>query len=214
MIESADEDLSATSLLLKMAFQAQSGVALGKHLGIHRAVRMVTGGAPFAHRLVFKNVRPSLLGMARQADSVSTRQGRSPALDGGPAMGIVAVAATDLPLHDGMTVRQVERSTNVQVTGVTRVWRPARTDDRAGFATGFGVEAARAVARLAAGLPGIGPFGNQVRVACGLEAVHDVLVAFRTGRRSDVLGTGNRQWHVDRAAGGATGNGDQCRQGT
>ena len=60
MICAADENARA-SVLLEVAFDTKRRVARHEHLVIDRTVRRMAGGAPFAHRLVFKDERAELL---------------------------------------------------------------------------------------------------------------------------------------------------------
>ena len=75
VILSTDEDGSTRTLLLKVAFEAQVGIAHGQHLGIDAAMGGMADGATFLHRLVFKHVRPALGWMALQAVFLLGEQG-------------------------------------------------------------------------------------------------------------------------------------------
>ena len=61
MIGPADEDGGpAVSHLLKMALEAEVGIAHGQHLGVDAAMGGVAGSATFLHRLVLKHIRTAL----------------------------------------------------------------------------------------------------------------------------------------------------------
>ena len=47
-------------LLLKMALQTQGRIPLAKHLGVHRTVRLVAGGATLPDGFVLENERSAL----------------------------------------------------------------------------------------------------------------------------------------------------------
>ena len=64
MIASADENLADSRLVLKVALEAESGVALGEEFLVHRTVRLVADKAAFARCLVLVNKRPALLRVA------------------------------------------------------------------------------------------------------------------------------------------------------
>ena len=68
MIASADENLADGRLVLKVALEAEGGIALSKEFLVHRTMRLVTNEAAFAGGLVLVNERPSLLRMAIETD--------------------------------------------------------------------------------------------------------------------------------------------------
>ena len=73
VIGPSDEQSPATDLL-EVAFQAEVRVTNGQHLGVHRAVRIVTHDAAFAHGFMLENKRPALGGMTANAGFVCRHQ--------------------------------------------------------------------------------------------------------------------------------------------
>jgi len=69
VIRAADPDSPATHLL-EVTFQTQIRVAHGQHLRLDGPVRLMAGGATFAHRLVLEHKRTALGGMALQTGFV------------------------------------------------------------------------------------------------------------------------------------------------
>ena len=55
-----DVDPAPLGLLLEMAFQAQGGVPLAQHLGVHRAMRLMAGRATFANGFMLEHERAAL----------------------------------------------------------------------------------------------------------------------------------------------------------
>src|SRR6266404_3409791 len=102
----ADVDFSwrhARSLHLRVALEAEVGIAFDEHLAIDRAVRIVANGAAFAQGLMLEDKRPSLLAMALRAILIEPRHGQ-PARGLGDvgAMRIVALHAIHVAFEDGM----------------------------------------------------------------------------------------------------------------
>ena len=60
VITSTDHDHARCHLLLEMAFQAQGGVPLAQHLGVHRAMRLMAGRATFANGFMLEHERAAL----------------------------------------------------------------------------------------------------------------------------------------------------------
>ena len=80
MIGTANDD-SRRRLLLEVAFEAKIGVAGDEHLVVDSAVRVVTGGASFAHGLMLEDKRSALGGVALATGIVLGKQGRPAAAD-------------------------------------------------------------------------------------------------------------------------------------
>lgn len=203
VIHVADEDPGGR-LLLEMAAQAQRGVTRNEHSRVHAAVRVVAGGAAFAHRLMLEHERPELLGVALGADFILPHEFRPAALDDRAFVRIVAVAATDLAFEDGMVRGQMEFSLLVQMALETRLGRFARINDGFGSAAGRDVEAAGPVAGFTSDVLGVVAGGLQMIMGRALEVARDVLMALRARLRADISGSGNlRRQHLDPADVGA-----------
>ena len=141
----ADEDPSADGLLLKVTLETEGGIALDQHAGIDRTVNRVAGGAALANGLMLENKRPALRSMTT-ATSVLFRGELGPTSHDRPSfMGIVAIAATDLALQDGMMVGQIKLSALVEVTTKASFGRFAGIDDGMERAPGLIVNAARSM---------------------------------------------------------------------
>ena len=67
VIAPANKNAAGLGLLLEMAFQTKIRVPLRQHLVVDRAMRIVAGGAAFAHGLVFENKWTALSGVALRA---------------------------------------------------------------------------------------------------------------------------------------------------
>ena len=191
VIAPADEDPPRRGLLLEMALEAKGLIARHQQALIHRTVRLVAGGAAFAQRLVLEHKRAELHRVAFAARFILRQQGRPTALHGRPFVRIMAISATDLPFQNRVMVRQVELSALVQVTLETGLRRSARINDGVARATGLIVQAAGAVAGLAADVLGVVSGRLQPGVSGGLEIARDGLVALRTGLRTDEFSPGN-----------------------
>ena len=100
MIAPADKDLAGLGLLLEVAFQAKILVPLREHLVIDCAVRIVAGGATFANRFVFEDVRPALGGVAFRAGVRVGGHGERPAGCGLAFVRIVAIAAAHFSIAE------------------------------------------------------------------------------------------------------------------
>jgi hypothetical protein len=175
MVAAADQELPGR-LLLEMASNAEVVVALSEHFGIHRAVRIVTDGAAFAHRFVFKHERPALGGVALAASVPFERQ-RSSTVDGITFMGVVAIAATDPAFDNRMMRRQVKLASLIQMTLEARLRIPARVDDGVASASAFGMKTAGTVARFTTNLGRVRPRRLQAGMRGCPEIARNVLVA-------------------------------------
>ena len=116
MVRSADEQLAALNLL-EVASQAEVRIADLEHFGVDRAVRGVTGRAPFAQGFVLEDVRSALFGMAAEAEFVLGQQRGAPGPENGTLMRRMAGGTaqpplghwvmggqTELPAHIGMAL--------------------------------------------------------------------------------------------------------------
>jgi len=70
VIHIADINCAGGCLLLEMAAKAKRGIARNQQSGINAPVRIVTGDATFAHRLMLEHERTGLRRVAFGADVV------------------------------------------------------------------------------------------------------------------------------------------------
>ena len=142
----ADDDLSGCHLGLHMALEAKDLVPLGEHPLIDGAVGRVAAGAAFAEGFVLEDERTALGRMAFEAGFVRGRHGSPAALHCPSFVGVMAVAAADLALLQGMMMGRVEGAALVEMALVAGLGGLARIDDGAGRAAGLDMDAGRAVA--------------------------------------------------------------------
>ena len=116
VISIADKDSAGLGLLLKVALQTKSVVALGQHALVDRAVRRMTGRATFTQCLMLVNKRASLCGVTLKTCFVLTEKSNAATLEGlmniRPAsfhrlslVGIVAIGAAHFAFEHGMAMR-------------------------------------------------------------------------------------------------------------
>jgi hypothetical protein len=185
--------------LLEMAVDTQILISHREHLLVDGTMRVMAGGAAVAHGFVLKNERTTLRGMAPQAGLVLGQQGRA-ARHGVALVRIVAIPALHPVLGHLVVIGQCELAAHLQVTLETVLGGRARTDNRVplrrrkhpqfaglviyrrGFVSaGLRVQAARPVARFAAGMEGIRAFGPQPGVTGGFEIPRDLVVTLGAG---------------------------------
>jgi len=195
------------TLILRVTAQAQIGIAGDQHLFIHRTVRVVTGGAAFTHRLVFKDERPRLLAMTLRTTFILPRHGQAAGrFENVAAVRVVAGHTAHVPFDDRMVLGQVEFRLDVEMTLKAGRGVLAGVDDEFGAAAGLDVFATGAVAGFAAGFAGHGRVGDvDPRVGTGREFPDDLLVAIQASLIADVVRAGNLQRHCDYSRRGGTG---------
>jgi len=200
------------SLRLRVALEAQVGIALDEHFGINRTVRVVANGATFAERGVFKNEGAGLFAMTLSAGFVLTRHGEpARGLHDVHAVRIVALDAIHFTLNDGMMLWQMKFSLSLLMALKTRFGVLAGIDDEffEAAASGHGdmlaawsmagFTAARAghfgVGQPQSRMRAAGEHPRNVRVTIKTSLVADVSRAFDLQRRDDrpVGGTGVQQ---------------------
>lgn len=177
----ADVNLSRRALRLRVTFEAKIVVALHQHFRVHRPVRLVTGYATVAHRLVLEHVRLRLLAMALCAGLVQTRHGQPACrFHDVKAMRVVALHAIHVALGDGVMMRQVELRVCLQVARVAGGRVTAGIDDEsATAATDLNMPASRAMACLAARVPrGLDRLEVDARMRASREGSHIIRMAF------------------------------------
>lgn len=101
-------------LHLHVAFEAKIIVAFGEKLAIYGAMRVVAGGASFAHGLVLVNEGAGLFTMTFRALLIHARHGEAAGgLHDFLAVRIVALRAIHAAFDDGMMLGQIEERMNV-----------------------------------------------------------------------------------------------------
>ena len=194
------------ALDLCVTAQAQIGVARGEHFFIDRAVRIMTGGAAFAQRLMFEDERSGLLAMALRATFVLPGHGQSAGwFEDVAAMRVVAGPTTHAAFNDRVMLGQIEFRLNVEMALKAGGRVVAGIDDEFGAAAGGDVLAAGAVTGFTAGFAGQGrPFKMDPRVRAGGEFPDDFRVAIHAGMVADVMCAGDCQRRHDHSrCGGA-----------
>ena len=153
MLGIADIHVATAALDLRVALEAQVGIALDQHFPIHGAVWVVTNRASFTQRLMLEDEWARLLPMALRAVLIEPRHGQPAAgLENVAAMRIMALYAVHAALDHRMAPRQIEFSVSLQMALKAGGRIFSRIDDElATAAARFDVLAARAVARFAAG---------------------------------------------------------------
>jgi len=218
VIHLADEHPGGTSLDLRVAAEAEVGVALDEHAAVHPAVRLVACHAALAQCFVLEHVRRGLFRMALDANGVALLQPQAASgLVDIPAVRLVAIDTGHAPLEHAMMVRHGELAVcgNVALEAGQRV--VARVHDVRRQA-GPDVFAASAVARFAAGhrcpVDIVAAIKTTVRTAG--EVAMNFLVTLRTGLVADERRPGNlrrRGQSERRALGGGAGNKDGTNEG-
>ena len=146
MIAAADVDFAIDPLFLEMAFEAKDGITFHEHAGVDRAVGLVAGGAALADGLVFEGERTALGNVASAARVVFRGQFRAAAGDDLSLVRIMAVAAADFALLDGVVGRQTEPAFHFEMALETTLRGFAWIDDGGAGTAGFGVETAGSMA--------------------------------------------------------------------
>ena len=114
---SANENLSAGRLLLEVALQTKDRTALDQHLRVHGTVRLMAGGAAFAHGFMLEHKRPALRDVAFAAGFLFGAQGSSAANHRLAFVRVMTVAATDSwPPSDRVGMRAFQNRMSVRQT--------------------------------------------------------------------------------------------------
>ena len=111
----------------------------------------------------------------------------------------MAVAATHLSVCYGVGVRQAETALHLQMAVEAHFCRFLGVNNRVSRAAALDMQAAGAMATLAADVLRVHPMRLQPSMRRGREMLIDVSVAFRAGRRTDKLSAGNFWWNNDNA---------------
>ena len=133
MIDVADIHLpagNARTLDLGMASQTKIHIPLREQLGVDRAVRVMAGRAPLAHRGMLENKRARLFAMAGGASFVKPRHSQAATrLENIAPMRVVALRAIHLVFKQRMMLRQPELGLHGAMAFKTGGGILARVDD-------------------------------------------------------------------------------------
>ena len=149
VIDVADEERAGCSGLwrLRVATEAEIGIADGQQLCIYRSVWVVASGAAFAHRGMFEDVWLRLFAMTVAAGFIDAGHGEATVrLHDVEAVRVVAIDAGHFAFEEWVVLRQMELRIFGEVTLKTGFGLFARVDDElAAPAAGGDVFAAGAV---------------------------------------------------------------------
>ena len=181
MIAPADENLTDGRLVLKVALQAESCIALSKEFLVHRAVGLVADEAAFARCFVLVNERPTLLRVATVTGLVVAHE-RSAASDNCVALvRVVAITAGHLVVQHRMRMGQVELASFVEMAIEADLGRPVRVDDRVARATRLIVNAAGTMTGFTTHVRRVWTAHLEFGVSRRRKIARDVFVAFGAG---------------------------------
>jgi len=117
MIHLADENAIGTGLHLCVAAQTKIGVTLHKHSAIHRTVRVVTGHATLAQRLMLENVRLGLFLVTMDTNGIPPLHTQPTGhLIDVTSVRFVAINTSHPPLKNAMMIRQSELAVGRHMT--------------------------------------------------------------------------------------------------
>ena len=169
---------------LRMALQTKIIVPFHKHLGINRAVGIVTDGASLAQGLMFVNEWPGLLAMAGGACFVQACHGQAArGLADVHAMRVMTLRAVHFAFDHRMMLGEVELGMGLQMAGKTCRRILAGIDNEFASAAPHGdVFAARTMAGFTPGRAFHSrPCKIKARVRAGWKPPADVCMAVETG---------------------------------
>ena len=179
MITSADQDLADGCLVLEVAFEAESGIALGEELFVHGTVRLVADEAAFARGFVLVNERPALLRVATVTGFVIAHERRPAGDDRVAFVRVMAITAGHFVVQHGMRVGQVEFPALVEMTIEADLGRAIRIDDGVARTAGLVVDAARTMAGFTPHVHGVGTAHFEFGVGRSRKIARNVFVTFR-----------------------------------
>ena len=212
VVPSADEQLAGAGLLLEVALKAERLVAGLEHFRVHRAMRIVTGGAVVAQRLVLEDERPALGLVAFEAGLVRGGQLGAAAEDRVTLVRIVTLAARYLVRRMRVWQRKLAAFVQMALEAGFRIARGI--DDIVHPAAYVGVNAAGAMAGFATHVLRIVPAGHQLCVGRVLEPAGDILVALRAFLGADEFRAGNLRRHEHRSIHHHAGDEQQSPNGS
>ncbi len=171
VVDLSDHHLTRGSRHLSVTLEAEIGTPLHQHLVVHRAMRLVTGGAAFPHGFMFENKIPGLLAVALGAGLIGAGKGQpSRRLHDVVTVRVVALHAVHVPLYHRVARRQAKLRVHPHMALETGLRRLAGIHNQAvegGSSARFHVAAARSVAGFTTGVDAIGP---RDRVDSGVNA--------------------------------------------
>lgn len=211
MIHTADEKMSEAarcrSLVLCVTTEAEIGVANHQHLGVDRAMRVMTDGAAFPQGRVFENERPGLIAVALGASFVQPGHGETMRrFHDVLAVRIVTLNAVHFAFNYRMMLRQVEFRIDLNVALKTGFRALAGIDDEfPPSASNRNMFAGRAMARFTALHPRqLGVVQAQSGMRAGWKCVADGRMTLQANLVAKISGTFNIWWcHYCSRSGGA-----------
>ena len=184
VIELTDHDGALLGLNLRVAFQAQIVIALDEHLGMDRAVRLMTGDAAFTHGFVAKNERTRLFPVALGALFIRAGHGK-PArrFHDVHSVGIMADRTIHPPFWQRMMFGQIELGMHFMMAAVAGTYIFAGIDDEdPAPPTRRHMLASCTVTGFAAGhIAHPGALKVQPAVRAGRKNARDILVTIQAG---------------------------------
>jgi len=138
---------------LCVAFQAEIVVTFDEHLGVDRAVRLVTDGAAFAHRFMFEDEGPRLLAVTLRATFIqASHHQTAAAFVDVHSMGVVALGAVHLAFADRVVLWKIDFGMRFEVALQASGRIMPRIHDQSTASTaGCDVPTARPMTRFATG---------------------------------------------------------------
>ena len=176
---------------LKVAAQAEVGVASDEHLLVDGAVGIMARSATFLHGSVLVDERSLLSGMTLGAGVGLIGQINAATLDGVTFMNIMAIHATNLAGEHRMAMRQAELAAFIEMARKAGFRILVRIDDIAATTAGLHVQACRTMAGLATRGADLGIGDRKLSVTGRLKMVGLVGVTLHTFLGSDV----GRAWY-------------------
>jgi hypothetical protein len=191
MIAATDDNDSRGSLLLEMALETKRLVAFSQHFLIHGPMNFVACRASFPHGLMFKHEWSALRDMTFATRIALRRRREHPAVNGIALMWIVAIGTRHLAFQDGMTIRQIELPSLIEMALKTDFRRFSRINDRVVSAARLIVAAASTVTGFAPDLMGMNAIRLDLRMSCGFEVARDSRMALLAALGPSECGAGN-----------------------
>src|ERR1044071_5261193 len=209
-------NLTCCPLNLGMAFKTKIRIAFDQQLPVHRAMRIVTDGAPCPECFVFKNKRPCLLAVTLRAILIDPRHCQSARrLEYVEPVRIMTAHATHALLDDRMMLRQTKFGARLKMTLKTGGRVLSRIDNElTATASSRDMFAAGPMACFASALPGkLCPFKMQSAMRAGRENTSDVGVAVKTCFVADIACARNFRRSQNRAIDRCAGDHQCCEEG-
>lgn len=195
MIAAADQNHSRLYLLLEVAFEAKVLVSLRQELVVNCSMRVMAGCAAFPDGFMLENKRPALSNVTLGAGVGLRSESKRSAMSRLPAVRVVAITATHLPVADRMVMRQLKAPFHFQVARETNFRIPVGIDDGIARPARLVVDATGTVATLTSHIFGVLPFSHETSVGGSGKMFINLAVAFRAGLGTDKRCSRNFRWH-------------------